>query len=74
MTRKWLALGALTLPVLVVGVDATVMAVATRFISKDLGSTATQALWIGDIYSFVLAGLLVHDGRPGRSSRGYYRH
>jgi DHA2 family multidrug resistance protein-like MFS transporter len=39
--------------------------VATPFISKDLGATATQVLWIGDIYSFVLAGLLVTMGSLG---------
>jgi hypothetical protein len=55
MTRRWLALGVLSLGVMVIGVDGTVLAVATPFITKDLESTATQVLWIGDIYSFVLA-------------------
>ena len=57
MTRNWLALGVPTLAVLLIGVDGTVLALATPFISRDLGATATQMLWIGDIYSFVL-------GRP----------
>ena len=65
MTRSWPALGVLTLGVLLIGVDGTVLAVATPFISKDLGATATQLLWIGDIYSFVLAGLLVTMGSLG---------
>jgi DHA2 family multidrug resistance protein-like MFS transporter len=65
MTRSWLALGVLTLGVLLIGVDGTVLAVATPFISKDLGATATELLWIGDIYSFVLAGLLVTMGSLG---------
>jgi hypothetical protein len=47
MTRRWLALGVLSLGVLVIGVDGTVLAVATPFITKDLESTATQVLWIG---------------------------
>ncbi|MDT5368369.1 MAG: transporter, family, multidrug resistance protein [Mycobacterium sp.] len=65
MTRRWLALGVLSLGVLVIGVDGTVLAVATPLITKDLGATATQVLWIGDIYSFVLAGLLVTMGSLG---------
>jgi len=65
MTRSWLALGVLTLGVLLIGVDGTVLAMATPFISKDLGATATEVLWIGDIYSFVLAGLLVTMGSLG---------
>ena len=65
MTRSWLALGVLTLGVLLIGVDSTVLALATPFISKELGATATEVLWIGDIYSFVLAGLLVTMGSLG---------
>jgi MFS transporter, DHA2 family, multidrug resistance protein len=65
MTRRWSALGVLALGVLLIGVDGTVLAVAAPFISRDLGATATQMLWIGDIYSFVLAGLLVTMGGLG---------
>ncbi len=65
MTRRWSALGVLALGVLLIGVDGTVLAVAAPFISSDLGATATQMLWIGDIYSFVLAGLLVTMGGLG---------
>jgi len=65
MTRIWMALGVLTLAVLLIGVDGTVLALATPFIIKDLAPTATQVLWIGDIYSFVLAGLLVTMGSLG---------
>src|SRR6185312_797000 len=65
MTRSWLALGVLALAVALIGVDGTVLAVATPFIIKDLGATATQVLWIGDIYSFVLAALLVTMGSLG---------
>ena len=65
MTRSWLALGVLSLGVLVIGVDGTVLAVATPLITKNLESTATQIFWIGDIYSFVLAGLLVTMGSLG---------
>jgi len=65
MTYRWLALGVLTLGVLLIGVDGTVLAVATPSITADLGASATDVLWIGDIYSFVLAGLLIVMGSIG---------
>jgi MFS transporter, DHA2 family, multidrug resistance protein len=65
MTRAWLALGVLTLGVLLIGVDGTVLALAIPFIGRDLGTSATQVLWIGEIYSLVLAGLLVTMGSLG---------
>ncbi len=65
MSRRWLALAVPSLGILLIGVDGTVLAVATPFISKGLGATATQVLWIGDIFSFVLAGLLVTMGSLG---------
>ncbi|MGD9516687.1 MFS transporter, partial [Mycolicibacterium sp.] len=65
MTRRWSALAVLTLAVLLIGIDGTVLALATPFISADLGATGTQILWIGDIYSFVLAALLISMGSLG---------
>ncbi len=65
VTRSWLALGVLALGVMLIGVDGTVLAVATPMISRELGATTTEVLWIGDIYSFVLAGLLVTMGSLG---------
>ncbi|MCV7177390.1 MFS transporter [Mycolicibacterium sphagni] len=62
---RWLALGVLSLGVLLIGVDGTVLAVATPTIAHDLGASSTQILWIGDIYSFVLAGLLITMGSLG---------
>ncbi|MCV7217585.1 MFS transporter [Mycobacterium crocinum] len=65
MTHRWLALGVLSLGVLLIGVDGTVLAVATPTLGRELGLTATEVLWIGDIYSFALAGLLVTMGSLG---------
>ncbi|MCK7626985.1 MFS transporter [Streptomyces sp. RS10V-4] len=62
---RWLALSVLVLAVLLVGVDATVLGLATPFLSEDLRPSGTQLLWIGDIYSFVIAGLLVSMGSLG---------
>ncbi|MHA7958117.1 MFS transporter [Streptomyces sp. L500] len=62
---RWLALGVLVLAVLLVAVDATVLGLATPFLSEDLKPSGTQLLWIGDVYSFVIAGLLVSMGSLG---------
>jgi DHA2 family multidrug resistance protein-like MFS transporter len=61
-TRSWAALGILTLAVLLLAIDGTVLALAVPALTADLDPTATQLLWIGDIYSFALAGLLVTMG------------
>lgn len=60
--RSWVALGILTLAVLLLAIDGTVLALAIPALTADLDPTATQLLWIGDIYSFALAGLLVTMG------------
>ncbi|UNO39058.1 MFS transporter [Streptomyces sp. MST-110588] len=62
---RWLALAVLVLAVLLIGVDATVLGLATPFLSEDLRPSGTQLLWIGDVYSFVIAGLLVSMGSLG---------
>ncbi|MFE7650908.1 MFS transporter [Streptomyces phaeoluteigriseus] len=62
---RWLALSVLVFAVLLVAVDATVLGLATPFISEDLRPSGTQLLWIGDVYSFVIAGLLVSMGSLG---------
>ncbi|TDC56258.1 MFS transporter [Actinomadura sp. KC345] len=62
---RWLALAVLVLAVLLVAVDATVLALATPYLSEDLRPSGTQLLWIGDVYSFVIAGLLVSMGSLG---------
>ncbi|MFD9485509.1 MFS transporter [Streptomyces sp. NPDC059991] len=62
---RWLALSVLVLAVLLVAVDATVLGLATPFLSEDLKPSGPQLLWIGDIYSFVIAGLLVSMGSLG---------
>ncbi|MGW8375777.1 MFS transporter [Streptomyces sp. ODS28] len=62
---RWLALAVLVLAVLLVGVDATVLGLATPYLSEDLEPSSTQLLWIGDVYSFVIAGLLVSMGSLG---------
>ncbi|MEU5943400.1 MFS transporter [Micromonospora sp. NPDC047548] len=61
-SRQWAALGVLVLAVVLLAVDATVLSLAVPALSRDLGPSATELLWIGDVYSFALAGLLVTMG------------
>ncbi|WP_308050766.1 MFS transporter [Streptomyces sp. TRM72054] len=64
-SARWLALAIVVLAVLLVAIDATVLGLATPFLSEDLRPSGTQLLWIGDVYSFVIAGLLVSMGSLG---------
>ncbi len=63
--RQALALACLCLPVLVASMDVSVLFFAVPFIARDLAPTATQQLWIFDVYGFVLAGLLLPMGALG---------
>lgn len=66
MTRRQIAaLFVLCLAVFMVAVDGTVISVAVPSITEQLRPDYNQILWIGDIYSFVLAGLLVTMGNVG---------
>lgn len=62
---QWLALAVLVLPVLLISVDSTVLGFALPYLSADLAPTGAEQLWIVDVYSFVLAGLLVFMGTLG---------
>ncbi|WP_431982046.1 MFS transporter [Streptomyces qinglanensis] len=62
---RWVALAVLVLAVLLVGIDVTVLGLAAPFLSEDLRPSSTQLLWIGDVYSFVIAGMLVSMGSLG---------
>ncbi|MCO1599623.1 MFS transporter [Micromonospora sp. RHAY321] len=63
--REWIGFTVLMLPLLLVSMDVSVLYFAVPFISEELRPTATQQLWIFDIYGFVLAGLLITMGALG---------
>ncbi|MGC4815819.1 MFS transporter, partial [Micromonospora sp. DT228] len=56
--RRWAALGVLSGAVLLLAIDGTVLALAVPSLTASLAPTAEQILWIGDVYSLALAGLL----------------
>lgn len=63
--RAWFALAVLMLPVLLIAVDNTVLAFALPSIAQEFRPSATTQLWIVDVYSLVLAALLVTMGSLG---------
>ncbi|WP_411081096.1 MFS transporter [Streptomyces sp. cmx-18-6] len=63
--REWLGLFVLTLPTILLALDATVLNLAVPQISADLEPTSAQLLWSVDIYGFMIAGFLVTMGTLG---------
>ena len=63
--RRWWALGALALSVLVVGLDVFVLTLAIPTLSVDLHASTSDAQWFLDAYSLVLAGALLPAGLLG---------
>ncbi|MEK8107771.1 MFS transporter [Micromonospora sp. M12] len=63
--RSWLGLAVLALPTLLLSLDQSVLYLALPHLSADLGANSIEALWILDIYGFVLAGFLVTMGTLG---------
>lgn len=57
--RAWVGLAVLVLPLLLITIDGTVLIMALPDISSELGPNGTEQLWMIDMYSLVLAGLLV---------------
>jgi EmrB/QacA subfamily drug resistance transporter len=63
--RKWMTLAIGCVAVLVPNVDMTALNLAIPNMIKDLDPSATQILWIADVYGFALAGLLITMGSLG---------
>ncbi|MEU9042434.1 MULTISPECIES: MFS transporter [unclassified Kitasatospora] len=63
--REWIGLAVLLLPTLVLAMDMGVLFFAVPYISTTLAPSGTQQLWIMDMYSFLLAGLLITMGSLG---------
>lgn len=65
MKNKWACLAVACLATLLLSLDLTVLHLALPRLVTDLGANSTQILWIGDMYGFALAGLLVTMGNLG---------
>ncbi|MUL85861.1 MULTISPECIES: MFS transporter [unclassified Mycolicibacterium] len=63
--RKAIILVSCCLSLLIVSMDATIVNVALPSIRDDMGATPSQLQWIVDVYTLVLASLLLLAGATG---------
>ena len=63
--REWIGLAIIALPCMVYAMDLTVLNLALPAISAELDPTASQLLWIVDVYGFLVAGFLITMGTLG---------
>ncbi|MCZ7665593.1 MAG: DHA2 family efflux MFS transporter permease subunit [Thermoleophilia bacterium] len=64
-TRRWWALATLSLSLVVIGMDNTILNVALPTLVRDLDATSSQLQWMVDSYVLVFAGLLLTMGALG---------
>jgi DHA2 family multidrug resistance protein-like MFS transporter len=62
---RWLALAAIVLSALVLGLDTTILVTALPTLSTSLGATIDQLQWITTAYLLALSGLLIPAGVLG---------
>ncbi|WP_312686414.1 SmvA family efflux MFS transporter [Kosakonia sp.] len=65
MFRQWLTLVIIVLVYIPVAIDATVLHVAVPTLSAALNTSGNELLWIIDIYSLVMAGMVLPMGALG---------
>src|SRR5687767_7924481 len=63
--REWIGLAVIALPCLLYSMDLTVLHLAVPQLSAQLKPSATELLWIIDIYGFLVAGSLITMGTTG---------
>jgi EmrB/QacA subfamily drug resistance transporter len=63
--RKLIVLVSCCLSLLIVSMDATIVNVAIPNIRADLGASPSQLQWVVDVYTLVLASLLMLSGAMG---------
>jgi MFS transporter, DHA2 family, multidrug resistance protein len=60
--RDWVGLGLLAVPCMLISVNSNLLNLALPLLAAELRPSATQLLWISDIYVFLVAGLLLPMG------------
>jgi EmrB/QacA subfamily drug resistance transporter len=63
--NRWKILAVLSLSLVIIGLDNTVMNVALPSIQEELGASGSTLQWIVDAYMLVFAGLLLAAGYVG---------
>ena len=66
--RRWWTLVVLSISLLVISLDNTILNVALPTIERDLGASASDLQWIVDSYTLVFAGLLLTWAASGTAS------
>jgi EmrB/QacA subfamily drug resistance transporter len=64
-TRRWWALVAIAISVLVIGLDLTVLNLALPTLARDLHASTSDLQWFASAYSLVLAAALLPAGLLG---------
>ncbi|MCR9212335.1 MAG: MFS transporter [Proteobacteria bacterium] len=63
--REWIGLAVIALPCMIYSMDLTVLNLAVPEMARALNPSASQLLWIIDIYGFMVAGFLMVMGAMG---------
>ncbi len=63
--RRWLILAIISSALLLIVIDMTVLYTALPTLTRELSATASQKLWIINIYALIAAGLLLGMGTLG---------
>ena len=63
--RRWWTLGVLSLSLVIIGLDNTILNVAIPTLQKELGASASELQWMVNSYVLVFAGLLLTMGAIG---------
>lgn len=63
--NRWLILASVCAAFMPVSIDTTVLYLALPSLTRDLGASGTQVLWIMDIYPLMMAGLVLITGPLG---------
>lgn len=63
--RRWLTLAVLSLSLVIIGLDNTILNVALPTLVRELQATASELQWMVDAYVLVFAGLLLTMGALG---------
>ena len=63
--KKWITLGIVSMALLLIVVDMTVLYTALPTLTHDLAASATEKLWILNAYTVVVSGFLLGMGALG---------
>src|SRR2546426_6220015 len=63
--RRWATLGVLSLSLVIIGLDNTILNVALPTLQRTFSATAADLQWMVDAYVLVFAGLLLTMGALG---------